>query len=85
MSVVLFNGFKDHEFMSFSRSIGRAFPKAVELGVFEIGEFLETRMQQSKLLWTPAFVQNWLRRGTSSANKLYTDRTENFDQFLETC
>jgi len=46
---------------------------------------LEARLQHSKLLWSTAFAQNWLRRGTTWTNKLFCDEATGEQQFAETC
>ena len=79
-------GFEEHEIMSFSRSIGRTFPEAIDKDVSEVGEFLEKRLQMSQLFWPVYFVQNYLRNGESAENRLYTKNAdEGFaQQFGET-
>jgi hypothetical protein len=68
----LFKNYKNQEFMSFGRSIARAIPEAIQKDVQSVAEFMNARLLNSDLLWPTVFMQNTLKQGASSANKLYT-------------
>lgn len=72
LALVLFDQFKNHEFMSLGRTIARAIPEAIVLECAGVAEFMSNRMFLSEHLWPIHFMQNTLRQGESSANKLYT-------------
>ena len=68
----LFKEYKDHEFMSFGRSIARAIPEAVYKDVTSVADFMKARIFISDHLWPTHFLQNTLRQGASDSNRLYT-------------
>jgi hypothetical protein len=79
LALVLFDEYKNHEFMSLGRSIARAIPEAIVKECSGVAEFMNNRMFLSEHLWPIHFMQNTLRQGMSNSNILYTNIEEGIE------
>lgn len=56
LALVLFEQYQNHEFMSLGRSITRAIPEAIDKEVQAVAKFMDSRMFESKHLWTTQYL-----------------------------
>lgn len=56
LALVLFDKYKNHEFMSLGRSITRAIPEAIFKEVQTVTDFMKARSFTSELFWPTCFV-----------------------------